>query len=99
MCWLQRALPGRGAEPGCTRPTNCLQSDISREPALIETISPPLPVLQKMPHADSAMIPPGLDKAAFWDHVHEQLSHLLADQRDWVCLRMCILGPRPSEFR
>ena len=52
-----------------------------------------------MPHADSAMIPPGLDKAAFWDHVHEQLSHLLADQRDWVCLRMCILGPRPSEFR
>ncbi|PIL36044.1 hypothetical protein GSI_01704 [Ganoderma sinense ZZ0214-1] len=37
-----------------------------------------------MPHADSAMIPPGLDKAAFWDHVHEQLSHLLAGQRHWV---------------
>ncbi|KAI0823398.1 GAF domain nucleotide-binding protein [Trametes gibbosa] len=37
-----------------------------------------------MPHADSAMIPPGLDKVAFWAHVHEQLSHLLAGQRSWV---------------
>ncbi|KAI0358610.1 GAF domain nucleotide-binding protein [Trametes cingulata] len=37
-----------------------------------------------MPHADSAMIPPGMDKAAFWSHVHEQLSHLLDGQRNWV---------------
>ncbi|TBU31615.1 GAF domain nucleotide-binding protein [Dichomitus squalens] len=37
-----------------------------------------------MPHADSAVIPSGIDKAAFWVHVHEQLSHLLAGQRDWV---------------
>ena len=42
-----------------------------------------------MPHADSAMIPSGLDKKAFWAHVHEQLSYLLAGQRDWVCLRLC----------
>ncbi|KAL1945902.1 hypothetical protein VTO73DRAFT_1904 [Trametes versicolor] len=37
-----------------------------------------------MPHADSAMIPPGMDKTAFWAHVHEQLSHLLDGQRNWV---------------
>ncbi|KAI0645881.1 GAF domain nucleotide-binding protein [Trametes meyenii] len=37
-----------------------------------------------MPHADSALIPSGLDKAAFWTHVHEQLSHLLDGQRSWV---------------
>ncbi|RPD78608.1 GAF domain nucleotide-binding protein [Lentinus tigrinus ALCF2SS1-7] len=37
-----------------------------------------------MPHADSAMIPSGIDKQAFWSHVHEQLSYLLAGQRDWV---------------
>ncbi|KAI0368327.1 GAF domain nucleotide-binding protein [Pilatotrama ljubarskyi] len=37
-----------------------------------------------MPHADSAMIPPGMDKAAFWSYVHEQLSHLLDGQRNWV---------------
>ncbi|KAI0663332.1 GAF domain-like protein [Cubamyces menziesii] len=37
-----------------------------------------------MPHADSATIPAGIDKAAFWAHVHEQLSHLLDGQRNWV---------------
>ncbi|KAI9067363.1 GAF domain nucleotide-binding protein [Trametes sanguinea] len=37
-----------------------------------------------MPHADSAMIPSGLDKPAFWEHVHEQLSYLLDGQRNWV---------------
>ncbi|KAI0743952.1 GAF domain nucleotide-binding protein [Daedaleopsis nitida] len=37
-----------------------------------------------MPHADSALIPSGIDKETFWSHVHEQLSHLLAGQRDWV---------------
>ncbi|KAI8993930.1 GAF domain nucleotide-binding protein [Trametes punicea] len=37
-----------------------------------------------MPHADSAMIPAGLQKPAFWAHVHEQLSHLLDGQRNWV---------------
>ncbi|KAH9929552.1 GAF domain nucleotide-binding protein [Epithele typhae] len=41
-----------------------------------------------MPHADSAMIPAGLDKVAFWAHVHEQLRHLLAGQRDWVCTNL-----------
>ncbi len=44
-----------------------------------------------MPHADSAMIPPGMDKIAFWAHVHEQLSHLLDGQRNWVCLHLCIV--------
>ncbi|KAI0759883.1 GAF domain-like protein [Trametes elegans] len=37
-----------------------------------------------MPHADSALIPAGIDKTAFWAHVHEQLSHLLDGQRNWV---------------
>ncbi|KAI0780246.1 GAF domain nucleotide-binding protein [Fomes fomentarius] len=37
-----------------------------------------------MPHADSAFVPNGIDREAFWSHVHEQLSHLLAGQRDWV---------------
>lgn len=42
-----------------------------------------------MPHADSAMIPEGIDKDAFWAHVHDQLSHLLAGQRDWVRPAVC----------
>ncbi|KAH9839130.1 GAF domain nucleotide-binding protein [Rhodofomes roseus] len=37
-----------------------------------------------MPHADSALVPSGVDKAAFWTHVHEQLSYLLDGQRNWV---------------
>ncbi|KZT71710.1 GAF domain-like protein [Daedalea quercina L-15889] len=37
-----------------------------------------------MPHADSAFVPPGLDRAAFWDHVHDQLSYLMDGQRNWV---------------
>ncbi|PCH36015.1 GAF domain-like protein [Wolfiporia cocos MD-104 SS10] len=37
-----------------------------------------------MPHADSALIPPGLDKSAFWNHVYEQLGVLLEGQRNWV---------------
>ncbi|KAF9818128.1 hypothetical protein IEO21_02970 [Rhodonia placenta] len=37
-----------------------------------------------MPHADSALVPHGLDKAAFWDHVHDQLAALLEGQRNWV---------------
>lgn len=47
------------------------------------------PLLTKMPHADSALVPSGIDREAFWSHIHEQLSHLLAGQRDWVCLRLC----------
>jgi hypothetical protein len=41
--------------------------------------------LDPMPHADSALVPEGLTtRQQFWDHVHEQLVHLLADQRAWV---------------
>ena len=39
-----------------------------------------------MPHADSALIPPGLSKVEFWDHVYEQLSALLEGQRSWVSI-------------
>ena len=49
-----------------------------------------------MPHADSATIPAGIDKAAFWAHVHEQLSHLLDGQRNWVCLDLCIVVAPPT---
>lgn len=37
-----------------------------------------------MPHADSALVPAGLDKAQFWAHVHAQLAALLDGQRAWV---------------
>ncbi|KAF9653974.1 GAF domain nucleotide-binding protein [Thelephora ganbajun] len=38
-----------------------------------------------MPHADSAHVPESITaRQQFWDHVHEQLVHLLADQRAWV---------------
>ncbi|KAH8107770.1 GAF domain-like protein [Cristinia sonorae] len=37
-----------------------------------------------MPHADSALVPPGLSKVEFWAHVYEQLSALLDGQRNWV---------------
>ena len=41
---------------------------------------------QLMPHAESALVPEGVTtRQQFWDHVHEQLAHLLADQRAWVC--------------
>lgn len=36
------------------------------------------------PHADSAFVPQGLDKAQFWEHVYEQLVALLDGQRSWV---------------
>lgn len=39
-----------------------------------------------MPHADSALVPEGVKtRQQFWDHVYEQLIHLFADQRAWVC--------------
>ena len=39
-----------------------------------------------MPHADSALLPEGIKtRQQFWDHVYEQLIHLLAGQRVWVC--------------
>ncbi|TCD67875.1 hypothetical protein EIP91_011873 [Steccherinum ochraceum] len=37
-----------------------------------------------MPHADSALVPPGLTKSEFWLHVHDQLAALLEGQRNWV---------------
>ncbi|KAH9920165.1 GAF domain-like protein [Fomitopsis serialis] len=37
-----------------------------------------------MPHADSALVPSGLDKVAFWGHVYDQLGYLLDGQRNWV---------------
>ncbi|KAI0929886.1 hypothetical protein AcW1_008710 [Taiwanofungus camphoratus] len=37
-----------------------------------------------MPHADSALIPPALDRTEFWTYVHDQLAGLLEDQRNWV---------------
>ncbi|KAH7889095.1 GAF domain-like protein [Phlebopus sp. FC_14] len=38
-----------------------------------------------MPHADASLVPPTIStKSEFWDHVHEQLSYLLEDQRHWV---------------
>ncbi|KZT10898.1 GAF domain-like protein [Laetiporus sulphureus 93-53] len=37
-----------------------------------------------MPHADSALVPPGLDQPAFWNHVHDQVQLLLDGQRDWI---------------
>lgn len=37
-----------------------------------------------MPHADSALVPAGLDKTQFWNHIHDQLSYLLDGQRNWV---------------
>ena len=41
--------------------------------------------LDPMPHADSALVPEGITtRRQFWEHVHEQLVHLLADQRAWV---------------
>ncbi|CCL99050.1 uncharacterized protein FIBRA_01061 [Fibroporia radiculosa] len=41
-------------------------------------------VRPEMPHADSALIPSGLNKSAFWQHVHVQLAALLEGQRNWV---------------
>jgi hypothetical protein len=39
-----------------------------------------------MPHADSALVPEGtITRQQFWDHVYEQLIHLLGDERAWVC--------------
>ena len=43
-----------------------------------------------MPHADSAFVPGGLDKAQFWEHVYEQLTALLDGQRSWVRLSACL---------
>jgi len=37
-----------------------------------------------MPHADSALVPPGLTRTEFWAHVHDQLAALLEGQRSWV---------------
>ncbi|KAH9946951.1 GAF domain-like protein [Amylocystis lapponica] len=37
-----------------------------------------------MPHADSALVPSGLSKTEFWEHVHGQLASLLDGQRNWV---------------
>ncbi|KAF9793212.1 GAF domain nucleotide-binding protein [Thelephora terrestris] len=38
-----------------------------------------------MPHADSALVPEGtITRQQFWDHVYEQLIHLLGDERAWV---------------
>ena len=51
------------------------------DPAFVQVI-----IFAPMPHADSALVPEGVKtRLQFWDHVHEQLVHLLADQRAWVC--------------
>ena len=42
--------------------------------------------LEPMPHADSSLVPESITtREQFWEHVHEQLIHLLGDQRAWVC--------------
>lgn len=44
-----------------------------------------------MPHADSALIPKGLQtKAEFWQTAYSQLQGLLHDQRNWVRLPRCL---------
>ena len=46
----------------------------------------PLSHLDPMPHADSALVPEGITtREQFWEHVHEQLTLLLVNQRAWVC--------------
>ena len=43
------------------------------------------PAHSHMAHADSALLPEGVEtKEEFWDHVYRQLVYLLADQRVWV---------------
>lgn len=55
------------------------------------------PPLDSMPHADSALVPAGITtREQFWDHVHEQLIHLLGDQRAWVC-RFLVSTPSASD--
>jgi len=49
------------------------------------TFLPP-PSLEPMPHVDSSLVPKSITaRQQFWEHVHEQLVHLLGDQRAWVC--------------
>ncbi|CAG7846125.1 SubName: Full=Uncharacterized protein {ECO:0000313/EMBL:CCA66809.1} [Serendipita indica DSM 11827] len=37
-----------------------------------------------MPHADSSLVPSGLSKSQFWEHLHGQVVSLLEGQTSWV---------------
>lgn len=53
-----------------------------------------------MPHADLSLVPPEItSKAEFWIHVRDQLHHLLADQRNWVCRSLPVPCRRQHHFQ